>query len=91
MDIATLATVIEKLEGQVIVCREMINWASKNGYDTSTNVWCNCLVQAQKSMSVVETMLENEIAYRERIVATYEEVAKLGKDSQCSEAQRWSS
>jgi len=75
MDILTLNAVIEKLEEQVVVCREMINWASKNGDDTSTNVWCNCLVQAQKSMSVVETMLENEIAYREHTVATYEEVA----------------
>jgi gamma-glutamyl phosphate reductase len=75
MDIATLSTVISKLQGEVDQCHEMMVWAVEKRDEKSVDIWANCKVQAQKSLNAVETMLENEIAYREHTTAVYEEAA----------------
>lgn len=65
MDIATLSTVITALEEQVTKCQDMLRWCIEERDHTGEDVWANCLVQAKHSQKVIETMLENEIAYRE--------------------------
>ena len=64
MDIATLNAVINQLEKQATTCKEMLTWATEENKEHQM-MWAHSLTQANKALSAVETMLENEIAYRE--------------------------
>lgn len=65
MDIATLSAVINQLDKQAELCRKMLSWAIEHDDKEYELMWAHSLTQAQKALSAVETMLENEIAYRE--------------------------
>ena len=68
MDIATLNAVINQLDKQKKLCQSMLDWSVKENTElarSSVMMWSHCLSQANKALSAVETMLENEIAYRE--------------------------
>ena len=79
MDIATLSTVITKLQAEVNECRHMLDWAvaqpDPEHRKKFSESWSASLVQAKKAVAAVETMLENEIAYREHTTAVFEEAA----------------
>lgn len=65
MDIATLNAVINQLEKQAKLCKDMLAWAIEHDDKEYEHMWAVSLTQAQKALSVIEVMLENEVAYRE--------------------------
>ena len=68
MDIQTLNAVINQLDKQAKMCQSMLDWSVKENSEharASVMMWSHSLTQAHKALSAVETMLENEIAYRE--------------------------
>ena len=64
MDIATLNAVIYQLDKQVKMCQSMLEWSVEDNNEY-VMMWSHSLTRAKAALSVVETMLENEIAYRE--------------------------
>ena len=64
MDIATLNAVIKQLSKQVVKCQSMLEWSVEENNE-HVMMWSHSLTQAKTALSSVETMLENEIAYRE--------------------------
>ena len=64
MDIQTLNAVINQLSKQVIKCQSMLDWSVEENNE-HVMMWSHSLTQAKAALSAVETMLENEIAYRE--------------------------
>lgn len=68
MDVDTLNAVIDKLQAEADHCHYMLRWAldqkDPETREQAANMWSNCLVQANRSVDIVQEMLNNEHAMR---------------------------